>query len=171
MTTSALNMLDPRILPMARSLLPFAAAITETTSSGTGSVTTEEVQKISVGAVKLASEVSDIKAQNAIVVGGPCANPAAADLLGNPANCVEGFQTGHAMIKLFGNNGNVAMLVAGMTAEDTRRAALVVAQYDEYADKLTGDEVDVTGTSLTDIQVSAPVEEETATEESEETTE
>src|SRR3989344_2614692 len=36
------------------------------------------VQRIQVGAAKLASEVADIKAQNTILVGGPCANAGSA---------------------------------------------------------------------------------------------
>ncbi|RMF06802.1 S-layer protein [Candidatus Woesearchaeota archaeon] len=124
-----------------------------------GEVATQQVQKIAVGAVKLASEVSDVKSVNAVVVGGPCANTAAAELLGNPANCAEGFEEGHAKIKLFENNGKVQILVAGYAAEDTRRASIVLAEYDKYKDYLKGDEVDVTGTSLTDISVGMPMEE------------
>jgi len=49
--------------------------------------------------------------------------------------------------------GKTAMLVAGMTAMDTRRATRVVANYGDYA--LSGDEVEVTGTTLSDISVKA----------------
>jgi hypothetical protein len=126
-------------------------------SSGAGVIESEQVQKISVGAVKLDSEVSNIKAQNAVVVGGPCANTAAASLMGNPANCAEGFVEGEGIIKLFENGDNIAMLVAGYSALDTRKATQVVAEYSEY--DLEGAELVVTGTSLTDVSVSAPVEE------------
>src|SRR3989338_8225683 len=46
-----------------------------TSFSEVGATTTEAVtvQRIEVGAAKLASEVSDVKAQNSILVGGPCA--------------------------------------------------------------------------------------------------
>ncbi|MBN2566838.1 hypothetical protein JXB02_02000 [Candidatus Woesearchaeota archaeon] len=137
-------------------------------SAGEGVIETEQVQKISVGAVKLDSEVSNIKSQHAVVVGGPCANTAAASLMGNPANCAEGFVEGEGVIKLFENGDNVAMLVAGYSALDTRKATQVVAEYDEY--DLEGMEMVVSGTSLTDISVSAPVEEveEEAEEEAEE---
>ena len=40
-----------------------------------------------VDATKLDSEVADVKAQNLVVVGGPCVNTAAAELMGNPADC------------------------------------------------------------------------------------
>jgi hypothetical protein len=117
------------------------------------------LSKISVGAAKLASEVAGQEMNmNMILVGGPCANPAASVVMGSPEDCLEGFEAGKAMVKLYQNDGNVAMLVAGYNAEDTRRATRVVANYDSsaFADKFTGDEIVITGTSLTDIQVSAP---------------
>jgi len=97
--------------------------------------------------------VEDVTAVNAIVVGGPCANSAAAQLMGNPEDCTAGFEAGKAMIKLFENSGNVALLVAGFDALDTRRAARVLADHGDYA--LSGMEAEVTGTSLTDISVRA----------------
>lgn len=119
-----------------------------------GAVTTTTVQKIQVGAAKLASEVADITAVNAIVVGGPCANAAAATLMGQPDPCWEAVPENKAIIKLYENGDNVALLVAGRTALDTRRATRVLANAADY--DLSGMEVEVTGTSLTDISVSAP---------------
>ncbi|MBS3101094.1 hypothetical protein J4204_03095, partial [Candidatus Woesearchaeota archaeon] len=95
-----------------------------------------------VGAAKLASEVSDIKAQNSILVGGPCANAATATVMGNPAECAAGFTPGEGRIELFEHtNGNVAMLVAGYAALDTRNAAQVVANYKDYKANLKGTKV------------------------------
>ncbi|MFH1398543.1 MAG: hypothetical protein ABIG95_00345, partial [Candidatus Woesearchaeota archaeon] len=75
----------------------------------------------------------------------------------NPANCAAGFEMGKAMVKLFEqSNGNVALLVAGYSAMDTRRASRVVANYGDYATAFKGMELEVTGTSLTDIQVGVP---------------
>ena len=110
---------------------------TETGASATDAVT---VQRISVGAAKLASEVIDIKAQNAIIVGGPCANAAAATILGNPPadKCAEGFTSGEGRIELYTNGDNVAMLVAGYGAADTRNAAAVVANYGDYKAQFKG---------------------------------
>jgi len=82
------------------------------------------VQRIDVGATKLASEVPNVNAVNSILVGGPCANAAAAEVMGNPADCTEGFEPGVGMVKMFDvGSGNVAMLVAGYAAADTRNAA------------------------------------------------
>ena len=102
----------------------------------------------------LASEIPDIKAVNAVLVGGPCANAIVAELMGNPEVCTEGFVEGKAIIKAIEHpNGNVAIIVAGMTALDTRRASKVLSRWDDYSDYLTGTEVEVSGTSLSDINV------------------
>jgi hypothetical protein len=72
--------------------------------------------------VKYASEV-DLWSQNYVVIGGPCANAAASQLLGYPANCTDGFTPGVPRIETFElQNGNVALLIAGLSAEDTRDA-------------------------------------------------
>jgi len=101
---------------------------------------------------RLDSEIEDLYAQNSIVVGGPCANAAAARLLGFPKNCLKGFEVGSGIIKLFEfQTGMKSILVAGMTAVDTRRAATVLASYDDY--NLTGTEMRVSGVSLTDVYI------------------
>jgi len=126
-------------------------------SGGSGGSTYDETQRINVGAAVLDTEVSDLTAQNTIVVGGPCVNSLAAELMGNPANCAEGFEDGKAMVKLFEqSNGKVALLVAGYSAMDTRRASRVVAKYDSYKTNFVGTELEVTGTSLSDIKVGVP---------------
>jgi len=134
-----------------------SGAITKSdTTTAEGELTYYETTPVEVGSAKLASEVLNVKGINAIVVGGPCANAAAAELMGSPANCAEGFEEGKAMLKLFENSGNVAVLVAGYSAMDTRRAARVLANYETYKAKMVGKEVIVAGTSFTDITVSAP---------------
>ncbi len=99
--------------------------------------------------------MDDITAQNAIIVGGPCVNTAAAAALGlsYPAcGAASSIPENQAIIKLVEHaNGNVALVVAGWTADDTRRASRVVAESDKYA--LSGDEAIVSGTTLTDISV------------------
>jgi hypothetical protein len=121
-------------------------------SSPLGSAVT--IQKIEPGATKLASEVSDLSGQNTIIVGGPCANEAAQDFLGvTAANCLDGApEVNTAVISLKAYGDKVAMLVNGYSATDTRRAARVLANYDDY--DLMGSEVAVTGTDFTNIQVS-----------------
>lgn len=131
-------------------IAPTSADITEIT--GQGQVI---IQKIEVGSAKLASEIINIGNQNLLMVGGPCANKIAAQVMGVPSTipeCLAGFEEGKAIIKLYEQpTGKVAMLVAGATALDTRRASRVIANYKSY--NLAGNEIEVTGTSLNDISI------------------
>jgi hypothetical protein len=133
--------------------------VSEAATGADGEAVTETVNPIAVGTAKLDTEISSVSAQNMIVVGGPCANSVAAQLMGNPDPCYEGFEEGKAIIKLYENGGKVAMLVAGATALDTRRASRVLAEYDQYS--LSGMETEVVGTSTTfsDTVVRAPTSE------------
>ena len=114
--------------------------------------------QVDVGSAVLDTEVADWTAQNVIVVGGPCVNRVAAALMGLPYpsdECAEGFEEGKAKIKLF-EDENVALLVAGMTGDDTRRACTVLKNYADYAADLVGTEVEMTATSDADISIAAP---------------
>jgi len=97
-----------------------------------------------------ASEVTDPTLYNLIVVGGPCANPLAGTLF--DLTC-EGWphEEGEAVVKMVANGEKVAMLVAGTTALDTKRAGKAVADSDSYA--FSGTEKLVKGTTLQDITV------------------
>ena len=102
---------------------------TSATTTGSSGGVSQVIHKINVGATKLASQISDVTAQNLIVVGGPCANAVAAELLDNPVPCGRDFEDGKAMIKLYSHTGGKsAMLVAGYEARDTTRATKVVAE-------------------------------------------
>jgi hypothetical protein len=133
---------------------------TQTSRVGGASGGAVVLNPINVGAAKLASEIRGQEmSMNMIVVGGPCINTAAAKLMGSDsALCGEasGLSAGQAVIKLFENNGYVAMLVAGYDKADTRRACKVVAEYEDWADKFVGDELVVSGTSMADIDVATP---------------
>jgi hypothetical protein len=156
-----------------------AGATTSSTSSGSGTVETTAVTKIDVGAAVLDTDPAvdgKEKTQNLIVVGGPAINKAAAVLLGKPFpsyGAASGIPENAAIVKLVEQtDGNVALVVAGWTAEDSQRASRVVADFETYrtAGTLTGMEVEVTGTSLSDITVSAPTVEEVVEEAAEEET-
>ncbi len=145
-------------LPLVYISAPGAEISTGEASEG-GQIVYYETSPISVGTAKLAGEVANIAAQNTIIVGGPCANAAAAEVMGMPTPCGKDFSVGKAMVKLYEQaNGNVAMLVAGYDAADTRRAARVVANYAQWQEsgKLKGTVVEVSGTRFTDISVAAP---------------
>ncbi len=125
-----------------------------TSTSTSGGTTYQEVVPISVDAAVLDTEVADFSAQNLIIVGGPCVNAAAADVMGSPDVCTTGFVEGKAMIKLYERaNGKIALLVAGYSGMDTRRASRAVAEYKKHV--FVGTELEVTGTSLTQYTVTA----------------
>lgn len=125
----------------------------EVVEGGSGA-TTDVVNPISVGLAVLDSDAPAIGTENMIVVGGPCVNTVAAELMGNPADCTAGFTAGKAMIKSYEENGNVAILVAGMNAEDTVGASYVLSNYDDYA-AFQGEEVEVVVPDLSNIVVQA----------------
>lgn len=118
----------------------------------TNSVRVETPVPIPSSAVKLASEVEDISENNAIIVGGPCINPSASWLLNYPQPCYEGFKTGTGYIRFIEHpNGRNYMLVAGRSAIDTRRAAHVVSNYEDF--NLLGFEEQVTKYTVDDIKL------------------
>ncbi len=128
-----------------------------TTTEASGGDTVTEVVKIDVGATKLASQIADAKAQNVILVGGPCANAATATIVDKPfvngeadATCAEGYSAGKAVLQLFEHaNGKVALLVAGDQPADTRAAAQVLAQYnsDKFKAAFKGTKLEVSDTT------------------------
>jgi len=144
-------------------LTPVGATISSASSAG-GTITTTKVNPIAVGAAVLDTDVSLATAsKNLVVVGGPCANSVAADLLGNPSDCVSGFEAGKAMIELFDlDNGKVAMLVAGWQATETQAATRAVATKDS---RLEGDAVTLRVTSVDQFSISAKEETTMADEE------
>lgn len=127
--------------------------VVKTATVSTGG--SDKVQPIQIGAAKLASEVADVTQFNAVVIGGPCANPIAAQLMGNPEPCWEAVPENKAILKLYEHtNGNVALLVAGRTALNTRQASRVLAGMTGLAG-VSAKEAEVSGTSLTDVTVKA----------------
>ncbi len=81
-----------------------------------------------------------------IIIGGPCANEAAARLMNRTMNwpeCAESFELGKGIIKLFEVNNTPYLLVAGYHQEDTEKAAYVLGHY--LAFSLNGTTLEVTG--------------------------
>ncbi len=99
-------------------------------------------------ATMLDTEVgSRASSYNLILVGDSCVNKLVADLWGvSYPTCGEGlpYGPGEAIVQLAENGNKVAMIVAGYDAVDTRKAAKVVANSDDY--NLGGEKVTVTGT-------------------------
>jgi hypothetical protein len=129
---------------------PLSATVVGGSSGSSGVV----VNPFSVGFAVLDEDAESLT-KNMVVVGGPCANMIAADLLGNPANCVADFEEGKAKLKYFDRKGMVALLVAGYDAQDTLGAAYVLSDYKKYSGLKGNDEVEVVVTSLDQISVSS----------------
>ncbi|MCD6483170.1 MAG: S-layer protein, partial [Candidatus Aenigmarchaeota archaeon] len=124
-----------------------------------GSTTTEggtykEYVPITTAIAKLDTEVNTAALDhNLVVVGGPCANRVAAELMGvnfgQWPECAAGIEQDSAIIKIFDdafNSGKVAVLVAGYNAENTRAAASILQQYDTKLADIDASEVIVRGT-------------------------
>ena len=132
----------------------FTVGKTTATTTTSGGATTRVT--IPVTATKLPEEVADVAAQHVITVGGPCANSVTAAVMYTeqgkavPANCAEGFNEGEARIALYDVGSNVAMIVAGYSGDDTRRAGKVLAS---RASELSGSEVVVQGTTVNNAEI------------------
>lgn len=120
--------------------------------------------------VRLASEISDPFNQNLISVGNACDNKITKKLLGidfekeemkvsnediwvqqgipervsDDNSCTVGLREGLGKIELYVYNGKKQIVVYGNSAEDTRKAAYVLANWNKY--KLSGSAVCVSGT-------------------------
>jgi len=135
-------------------------------SSGTKVVSTGTAGTLAgVPVAKTDTEITDAKAQNLILVGGTAVNKLTAQALGvtyptygTAAGTAMGITTNEATLKLVENafgGTNVALIVAGWEAADTRNAANVLKDYTAYAATLTGKQVVVKSTAGT-ITLSAP---------------
>ena len=101
----------------------------------------------------------DYTNQNIIIIGGPCANKAAAEFMDVPhlyaaAGCENTIESG-GIISIKQSGTNVKVLVAGRDAIDTRRAARVIARHIEFSDLLAVYDLTIPpGTDLNDIALS-----------------
>ena len=100
------------------------AIVKGTTSTSTSSGGSVVVNPIPSSAAVLSEEISSASAQNLIVVGGPAVNPLAASVFSLSS---ADFTPNEAMVRLADNGANVALLVAGYSAVDTRNAAEAVS--------------------------------------------
>ncbi len=80
-----------------------------------------------IGTSRIDSEIADIKKENAIVIGSPCENKAAAQLEGNPVPCDKNLIGSTGYLKLYENNGKTQLLITGISAEDRHQAAKFLA--------------------------------------------
>jgi hypothetical protein len=136
-----------------------------TVSTSGGSVQVNSIAGVDL--VKLDTEVTDKTSKPMIIVGGPAINPLAAEAMGLtfPAyGAASGIPQDKALIKLYENafgGTNVALVVAGWEAANTRDATSILKDYATYATQLDGKmAVEVSGTSITAVTETVAVEEE-----------
>lgn len=125
--------------------------------------------------VKLASEIADPNIYDLILIGG-CSNSLSRTIMELPLEDCFVLEDGYARIKLYRHaEGKIAMIIEGGTAADVRKAASVVANYEDYVD-FAGEEVCVRAVGTVLTVDPCPVEEppieveENETEEAEECT-
>ena len=107
---------------------------------------------------KLASEIDDPLDMNIVSIGNPCNSEVSARLMGHPEPCLKGFKEGEGVIRLYNYRDNVQILVAGYSNQDTRKAAKVLANWEDY--DLKGREIIVKGSFENPVIVVEEVEED-----------
>ncbi len=112
------------------------APTTATTTTVSGENYREVVHPLPTGLTVKDVDAPALGSVPLLVIGGPCVNSVAAELMGNPANCAEGFEDGKAIIKLFPDQN--ALLVAGYSGADTQAACQVLKDYSDYLDEFDG---------------------------------
>jgi len=90
-----------------------------------------------VGTSRLDTEIGNVSRKNAIVIGSPCENRAAAQLEGHPKPCHAGLGGSVGYIKLFEQGAKTQVLITGLTAEDRHEAANYLAEKDLSSLKVT----------------------------------
>gem|GEM_PF-1933913 len=108
-----------------------------------GSVSTVKTMVPIVPSSVLDTDI-EVGANNLIVIGGPCANSIAFELMGSPAACTDGFSQGKGLIKMWETGEYMAVLVAGYDAADTSEAVTQLINYEANAAVFAGtDEVEI----------------------------
>jgi len=84
-------------------------------------------------ASKLASEISNIKLINSILIGNACNNAAIAQALGSPQDCTQDLTPGIGTITIMKHStGKIAVIVSGYSDLDFRNAGQALAKYKTY---------------------------------------
>ncbi len=132
------------------SLIPTDATVT---TLGSSTVTVNSIAGVPL--IKLDTEVTDKTSKPMILIGGPAVNKLTAEALGVTYPSYGADSTipeNKGLIKLVENafgGTNVALVVAGWGASDTRNAANILKSYDTYS--LSGLAVQVSGTTVTAV--------------------
>lgn len=80
-----------------------------------------------VGTSRLDTEIANISTKDAIIVGSPCDNRAAFQLMGSPVPCYKDLSGSVGYIRLYQNLGRVQLLITGLDEKDRNAAAKFLA--------------------------------------------
>ena len=138
---------DKELLEVPADIVKANVLVKGTTVSTVSSGGSYKVNPLPSNINVLDSEVSAPSSHNLILVGGPAVNTLTAQFLAMTADDFRtAYKAGEAVLKVVENGGNVALVVAGYNADDTRRATKVLQNYGSFT--LTGTEAKVTGSGL-----------------------
>jgi len=85
---------------------------------------------IEIGTSTIDSEIKNITRHDAIIIGSPCDNTAAFQLLGRPDPCYSGLGGSVGYIKVYEHGGKTQLLITGLTEQDRNEAAKFLADED-----------------------------------------
>jgi len=83
-----------------------------------------------IGTSTVDTAISNITRHDAVVVGSPCDNTAAYELLGRPDPCYTALGGGIGYIMVFEHNGRMQLLITGLSEVDRSAAAKALAEDD-----------------------------------------
>ncbi len=101
-----------------------SATVISTSLAKFENVTTE------IGTSTLDTEISNISIHDAVIIGSPCENKAAFQLMGSPDPCYKDLGGSVGYIKLYQRNGRTQLLITGLDEKDRNAAAKYLAQKD-----------------------------------------
>jgi len=97
---------------------------------------------------KMESDITTIRDKFTILIGNPCTNGFIAGLIPYTSDCLEDYEEGEGRLSLFatgksGDDYTYALVVSGYSADDVRRAADILGDYERQMAKLKGTSVKV----------------------------
>ncbi|MFO7710193.1 MAG: hypothetical protein R6V53_00340 [Candidatus Woesearchaeota archaeon] len=87
---------------------------------------------------------------NLILFGGPCVNSISKEIIGS-GSCTAEFEQGKGRLKLVDYKGKKALMVAGYSAEDTKRAARSLLEYE--SNSFPANDVQVTSGKVSEYEI------------------
>jgi hypothetical protein len=97
--------------------------------------------------------INQIQNNNYIIIGNPCDNKITEYFYDYPDHCAEGFTPGRGIIELFRNGDGIVMIVAGFSAEDTRTAVNIIANYKDFQSNFLGTRLRTSSAWISNLKI------------------